>query len=210
MTASPVAAPVSETVRGFYAIIDRDDPALARTLLAHSRILQLRMKRAHADEIVRAGRSLRAVCDALGATFVMNDRVDLALACGAHAVHLGQTDLPLREARSIAPAMTFGVSTHDLDQVRRALDDGADYLGYGPVFATRTKENPDPVQGLDALRAAVELAGSVPIVAIGGITPETVASAYATGARAVCAIGAVLEHTEPGKIAGLLDFRASE
>jgi hypothetical protein len=95
-----------------------------------------------------------------------------------------------RSARPATRAPPVGVSTHDLDQVRAACDAGADYLGFGPVFATSTKENPDAVQGLEGLRAAVA-ACSVPIVAIGGIAIAQAQAVYATGAAAICAISAV-------------------
>lgn len=181
-------------VTGFYAVLDRDDEALARTLVGPggARILQVRLKPAGVDDIVGVARMARRVCDDAGAALVVNDRIDIALAVGADAVHLGQTDMPLSAARALVGSrLAIGVSTHDLDQVRRACAGGADYIGYGPVFATRTKENPDPVQGLAALRAAVREAGDTPVVAIGGVTPDRAAELYATGAAALCAISAV-------------------
>ena len=146
-----------------------------------------------ADEILRVARMARRVCDAAGIPLVVNDRVDLALAAGADGVHLGQTDLPIADARAIVGDRLFiGVSTHDLDQVRLACCAGADYLGFGPVFATSTKENPDRVQGIEGLRAACAIA-TVPIVAIGGIAVASAAGVYAAGASAICAISAVNE-----------------
>lgn len=181
---------------GFYAVLDRDDEALATTLAAHACVLQVRLKprgrRVDPDEIVRVGRMARRVCDAAGVPLVINDRVDLALIVSADGVHLGQTDLPIEEARAIAQGrLWIGVSTHDVAQVRGACARGADYLGFGPVFATSTKENPDVVQGIAGLRAAVTAAGDRPIVAIGGITTTDVAAVYQAGAAAVCAIAAV-------------------
>jgi len=180
-------------VLGFYGVLDRDDEPLARQLVGPggSRILQVRIKPATAAALVRVGRMARRVCDQLGASLVINDRVDIALVVGADGVHLGQSDLPLEAARRIAPRLAFGISTHDLDQVRRAVAQRPDYIAYGPVFATTTKQNPDPVQGLDALRAAVLAAGSIPVVAIGGISPAHAPEIYTTGAAALCAISAV-------------------
>ena len=187
-------------IAGFYAVLDRDDEALARTLVGPggSRVLQVRIKprgsaaSAEASDVVRIARMARRVCDEFGAQLVVNDRVDIALAVRADGVHLGQTDLPIRDARRIAGDRLFiGLSTHDLDQVRDACAAGADYLGFGPVFATATKANPDAVQGVTGLRAAVDEAGRVPVVAIGGITPEHAAEVYAAGASAICAIGSV-------------------
>ena len=142
---------------------------------------------------MRLARLAREICNERGALLIVNDRIDVALAAGADGVHLGQTDVPLAEARKLARKLLIGVSTHDLAQVRAAVAGGADYLGYGPVYATRTKANPDPVQGLAALRVAVTAAGETPIVAIGGITPAHAQDVYAAGAAAICAIRAVNE-----------------
>lgn len=184
-------------LRGFYAVLDRDDEALARLLARHACCLQVRLKprgkRIDTDELVRVARMARRVCDDAGIPLVVNDRVDVALIAGADGVHLGQTDLPIADARKLAgDRLVIGVSTHDLDQVRIACAAGADYLGFGPVFATSTKENPDAVQGIDGLRAAVASC-TVPIVAIGGITTGQAAAVFATGAAAICAISAVNE-----------------
>jgi thiamine-phosphate pyrophosphorylase len=184
-----------DAIRGFYAVLDADDEALARALVGAARVLQVRIKPPDggpgAAELVRIARMARRVCDAAGAALIVNDRVDVALAAGADGVHLGQTDLPIDAARRCAPGLWIGVSTHDVAQVRAACVAGADYLGFGPVFATTTKANPDPVQGLAGLAAAVRAAAGVPVVAIGGIRPEDVAAIYAAGAHAICAIGAV-------------------
>lgn len=200
---------IADRVRGFYAVIDRDDLALARVLLAHAQVIQLRMKHATADEIVRVATKLRALCDELDRALVVNDRIDIALHVRADGVHLGQTDLPLAAARGIVEGrLAIGVSTHDLAQVRAAVSGGADYLGFGPVFATSTKVNPDPVVGIEGLRAAVEVAGAVPIVAIGGLTPANAGAAYAAGAAAVCAISAVTNATDVDAAAAAVSARS--
>lgn len=201
-----------EAIRGFYAVLDREDEALARALLAAgARVLQVRLKpldrRVGAAEIARVGRMARRVCDEAGAALIINDRIDVAVAVGADGVHLGQTDISLRAARRVVGArLWIGISTHTLDQVRIACAGGADYLGFGPVFATRTKQDPDPVQGLTGLRAAVAVAGdrvtgAPPIVAIGGITPDDAAGVYATGVAAICAISAVNDAPDVGAAA---------
>src|SRR4051812_24782394 len=127
---------VRDAIRGFYAVLDREDEALAGALVAASRVLQIRIKPrddlADAGQLLRVARLARRLCDAAGAALIVNDRLDVALAAGADGVHLGQTDLPLAEARRIAPDLWIGVSTHNLDQVRAACDAGADYLGFGP------------------------------------------------------------------------------
>ena len=192
---------VRDAISGFYAVLDRDDEALAHALVREARVLQVRVKphgrRLDTADLVRIARMARRVCDDAGAALIVNDRVDVALAADADGVHLGQTDLPLADARRIAPDLWIGVSTHDLAQVRAACEAGADYLGFGPVFATTTKQNPDPVQGLEGLRAAALAAGGHPVVAIGGITAAHVAEVYAAGARAICAISAVNEAGDP-------------
>jgi len=187
---------VADAISGFYAVLDRDDESLARTLLASgARVLQLRIKPdvpLGAGALVRIARVARRLCDEVGAALIVNDRIDVALAARADGVHLGQMDLPLREARRVVGTrLWIGVSTHNLAQVTLARAGGADYLGFGPVFVTRTKRNPDPVQGLTGLRAAVAVAEGLPVVAIGGITPDQAPGIYATGAAAICAIGAV-------------------
>jgi thiamine-phosphate pyrophosphorylase len=191
-------------LQGFYAVVDRDDADLARALAAAGACaLQVRIKAASTAELLAAARTVGPIAAKAGALFVVNDRLDVALAAGADAVHLGQDDLPLAEARAIARLarpdrpLLIGISTHDLDQVEGAVSGGADYLGYGPVFATATKENPDSVQGVDALRAACAQAGQVPVVAIGGIKPEHGPQLAAAGAAAACAIASVNGAREP-------------
>ena len=187
--------------RGFYAVLDRDDEDLARALVSEARVLQVRIKpaggRCEANELVRIARMARRVCDDAGAALIVNDRLDVALAVGADGVHLGQADLPIADARRISGRLWIGISTHDVAQVRAACAAGADYLGFGPVFATVTKERADPVQGVEGLRAAVAAAAGTPVVAIGGITADAVATLYGAGAAAVCAISAVNQTRDP-------------
>jgi thiamine-phosphate pyrophosphorylase len=194
---------LSGALRGFYAILDRDDPALAETLVspdgAGARILQIRLKPASSAAILAAARAALPICRRHGALLIVNDRLDLALAAGADGVHLGQDDVPISAIRGLGEPGRFviGVSTHDEAQVREAVAAGADYLGFGPVFETGTKANPDPVQGIGGLRRAVAVAGRVPVVAIGGISPENVGAVRAAGAAAACAIAAVTGAPDP-------------
>ena len=142
-----------------------------------------------------AAQMARRVTRAAGALLIVNDRLDVALAADADGVHLGQDDLPLAAAIHALGAararMLVGISTHDLAQVAAAVAGGADYLGFGPVFPTATKANPDPVVGLDGLRAACARAGQVPVVAIGGVGVAAASALHAAGAAAACAISAV-------------------
>ncbi len=189
---------------GYYAVLDRDDPELAQAIAAASPCaIQLRHKRASTAELLAAARRARPIAEASGALLVVNDRLDVALAAGADAVHLGQRDLPIADARAIArrarPArpLIIGVSTHNDAELGAALAAGADYVGFGPVFSTSTKENPDPAQGLAGLARAAERASDVPVVAIGGIGPEHAEDIAAAGASAACAISAVNRAPDP-------------
>src|SRR3569623_365983 len=184
--------------RGFYAVLDREDERLARTLAAHADVLQVRIKPGDAVDVLRVARMARVVCDDAGIALFVNDRVDLALAAKADGVHLGQTALPLAEASRLAPQLKIGFSTHSLEQMQRAIALAPDYAAYGPVFATRTKENPDPVQGAEALARAVAAAGQVPVVAIGGITPRDAERVFTTSAAAICAIASVTAADDVG------------
>jgi len=182
-------------MRGFYGVVDNpasiaEAVALAGQLSVDGGAcaVQLRVKRGSTRAFVELARALVA---AVAVPFIVNDRLDVALVAGAAGVHLGQDDLPLAAARRAAPGLLIGVSTHDPQQAAEAARAGADYLGFGPIFATATKENPDPVQGLEGLALAVQAAGNVPVVAIGGITPGHAAAIAATGAAAACAISAV-------------------
>jgi thiamine-phosphate pyrophosphorylase len=192
---------LAAALAGFYAVLDRDDPGLAEALLDSARVLQVRLKPASAREIFGVARWARALTRQRGALLIVNDRIDIAIAVGADGVHLGQDDLPLLAARQLCfrggIRMVIGVSTHDDHQVRTAVEQGADYLGFGPVFPTRTKQNPDPVQGIQGLASAVALAGVVPVVAIGGVSVETAGAIARTGAAAACAISAINDAVDP-------------
>jgi len=177
-------------IRGFYAVLDQPSAELARSLLCCSPILQTRRKPATSTELDALARLGRHETALRGALHVVNDDIDLAHRVGADGVHLGQDDTPLIVARRRTD-LFIGISTHDLGQLEAALADGADYVAFGPVFATRTKANPDDVVGLDALARAAMLAKNVPLVAIGGITPDRVDSVAQAGAAAACVISAV-------------------
>jgi thiamine-phosphate pyrophosphorylase len=135
--------------------------------------------------------------EAAGATFVVNDRADIARLAGAGGLHVGQTDLAPADARVVVGAdMPIGRSTHTEAQVRAALAEPIDYLAIGPVFGTRSKDRPDPTVGLEGVRMAVRLASAGaaprPVVAIGGITLETAPSVLAAGAASVAVIADLL------------------
>jgi len=186
----------------FYAMVDtaggHEPVTLAETLLdAGALIMQLRLKDAPGRDFLAAARAIAGMCRKRGATFIVNDRVDIAMLAGAEGVHLGQTDLPLAAARRIAgPGMTIGVSTHSAEQARAAEDGGADYIGFGPLYAGGLKNNAAGM-GLDNLRA-IRAAVKIPIVAIGGITEARVAETLAAGADAAAIITDVLQAPDIG------------
>src|SRR5437773_6851523 len=190
---------------GLYLILDPavagslSLPDLVKTALTTGvRFFQLRMKTPHAGEFYDLAAQVCALVRAGGGMFIMNDRVDVAQAVGADGVHLGQEDLPLAHARKImGPDKLIGISTHDLKQAVEAEAGGADYIGFGPIFPTTTKQHPDPVVGLAGLRE-VRAKVRLPIVAIGGITTKNVREVVAAGADCVAVISAVLAAPDPG------------
>jgi thiamine-phosphate pyrophosphorylase len=142
--------------------------------------------------------ALRQLCSSFGALFVVNDRIDLALAVDADGVHLGQGDLPPALARSLlGPEKLIGRSTHALSQLHQAMADGCDYVGVGPVNATPTKPGREPV-GLDYVRqAAAE--STIPFFAIGGIEPGNLAAVQAAGAKRVAVVRAITAASDPAE-----------
>jgi thiamine-phosphate pyrophosphorylase len=188
--------PRSAILRGpLYAIADTlGRPGLsyvdlARALCAGGAgLLQLRMKDQSTREFLGVAQAVRAVCRQWGCVFIVNDRVDVAVAVGADGVHLGQEDLPLAEARRVlGVARIIGISTHDPAQAVVAAEGGADYIGFGPIFGTSTKTTGYTPRGLELLRETRALL-SVPIVAIGGITAALAPVVLNAGADAVAMI----------------------
>jgi thiamine-phosphate pyrophosphorylase len=189
--------------QSLYPIADvsacRDVLSLTDAILAGgARLVQLRAKDLHTGDLVGLARKVLERTTRVGAQLVINDRVDVAKLVGAAGVHLGQEDLPPAAARDIlGPDAVIGFSTHNLAQVDAAIAAGAiDYLAYGPVFATTNKRNPDPVQGVAAVRA-VRARCVLPLVAIGGISAATIDDVLAAGADAVAVIGAITSAQDP-------------
>jgi len=129
---------------------------------------------------------------AKGVTLIVNDRCDLALSSGASGVHLGQDDLPAAAARGLLGRdKIIGWSTHTVGQVRKSRDLPLDYIGFGPIFTTKTKRNSAPVTGLDGLRRACRIS-SKPVVAIGGIAPDQIAAVLEAGAGSAAIISSIM------------------
>ena len=164
-------------------------------------VVQLRAKEATDEEIVTAGRVFRRLCSREGALFVLNDRPDLAVACDADGVHVGQDDTPVAEARAIVgDDRLVGLSTHTPEQIEAAA--GVDYISVGPVFATPTKPDGEPV-GLDLVRFAAAHA-TVPWFAIGGIDETTVAEVAEAGASRIAVVRAIRDAEDPRAAAAAL------
>lgn len=168
-------------MKGLYAIVDTkilaargmDPVAYGKALLAvRPAALQVRAKDVSAREILAILRALGPMCRQLGVPLVANDRADLAALAGCDAVHIGQEDLPYELVHRIAPQLSIGISTHNAEQLAKAIAIHPRYVAYGPIFETVSKVNPDPVVGIEGLRMASLLAraAGVPLVAIGGIT----------------------------------------
>lgn len=188
-------------MRGFYAIVDPSlcaDPVVItqEILYGGCAALQLRAKALTDRDTLALARRLLALCKARGVPLFINDRVDIARASGAHGVHLGQDDLPLSEARSCYPGALIGISTHDRTQAASAIASGADLIGFGPVFPTRTKHDASPVVGVAQLAEIVRTA-SIPVVAIGGIDASNMEEVARTRVPMACAVSAVLKAGDP-------------
>jgi thiamine-phosphate pyrophosphorylase len=175
-------------------------PLLDAVLAGGCRLVQLREKSLPPVELYPLALALRRRCREAGCLFIVNDRVDLALAVEADGVHVGQDDLPAREARRLLrPGMLLGVSTHDEIQARRARDDGADYVAVGSMFPTGSKPGFQLVGPELVKRVRPDI--PVPLVAIGGITVNNVAEVIRAGADAVAVISAICAAPDPAAAA---------
>ncbi|OGL05198.1 MAG: thiamine-phosphate diphosphorylase [Candidatus Rokubacteria bacterium RIFCSPLOWO2_02_FULL_71_18] len=186
-----------------YVILDRAaahgrdlEGILDAVLAGGCRLIQLREKEWPSGRLLPLAERLVARCRQAGVTIIVNDRVDLALAAGADGVHLGQDDLPPRAARPLLrPGMILGRSTHSLAEARQARDDGADYIAVGSMFATATK--PDfRLVGPELVRR-IRPETTLPLIGIGGITPENAGEVIRAGADGVAVISAVCGAADP-------------
>lgn len=162
-------------------------------------LIQLRDKRASASEFYNSAVEAIDYAHHHGAKIIINDRVDIALASGADGVHLGQDDLGVEHARKLlGPSAIIGFSTHSVEQAIAALKMPIDYLAIGPIFSTSTKEDHDPVVGLEGLRAVRDLDREIPLVAIGGIDRESAPKVIGAGADSLALISDII--SEPVEI----------
>ncbi|MBZ5641476.1 MAG: thiamine phosphate synthase [Acidobacteriia bacterium] len=188
-----------------YAIIDPtllnvSELALAEALAGSGvELIQYRNKTDPTRQFFDVSMHLSKMLGARGVRFIVNDRPDIALLTGAGGVHVGQDDLGVEEARAICGRERWvGVSTHTLEQVQAADRTSADYIAFGPVFPTATKQNPDAVVGTELLRRARKLTAK-PLVAIGGITLERAAEVYRAGADSLAVISDLIRAENPGQ-----------
>ncbi len=165
--------------------------AMRQALDAGVRFIQYRSKNEARKSLFETSLNLARMAGRCGAFFIVNDHADIAAAVGAAGVHVGQDDLPVEAARLVLGAGSIiGVSTHNLEQARMAQNAGADYIGFGPVFATTTKDA-GSVQGLASLKQ-VRMHITIPVVAIGGITLDNVQAIVKTGTSGVAVISAIM------------------
>ena len=156
-------------------------------------LIQLREKKLPAREFYQDALEVMEIARSHSVKVIFNDRVDLALALRAHGVHLGQTDMPVAAARRLlGENAVIGYSTHNIAQVQAALQLQIDYLAFGPIYATSSKENPDPVAGLRELAVVRSLAGRFPLVAIGGINAGNLRAVLDAGADSAAVISAIV------------------
>jgi len=183
-----------------YAILDpsqsKDRPAiriLTDLLTGGAKLVQLRTKEMSSNEFYRLAVEARELTRQARCLLIINDRVDIAMASHADGVHLGQEDLPLAIARRLmGKEKLIGISTHDLAQVQEAERGGADYIGFGPIFGTATKDTGYSARGLTMLREVRKVV-KIPIVAIGGITEDNVAQVWAAGTDSAAIISDIMK-----------------
>src|ERR1041384_2946135 len=199
-----IADIVSLTLPKIYPITDTTISGLShrdqvkQLIEGGATLIQLREKRMSPREFFQDARDAVSIAHSAGSKLIINDRVDIALAIGADGVHLGQTDMPVEAARRLLGEHAIvGFSTHNLNQVEEAVSLPIDYLAFGPIFPTATKEYPDPIVGLTELAQIKNLAGSLPLVAIGGIIADRLREVLRTGADSVAIVSAVLNRAHP-------------
>jgi thiamine-phosphate pyrophosphorylase len=199
--------PSSDFLKGLYLLLD-EQWARQISLCALMRegaergvsLFQYRCKDTSMSHAYTQARKLAEVAREMAVCFIVNDRCDLALAVEADGVHVGQQDLPAEFARQLlGPDKLVGMSTHNAEEVLAVPEGQVDYIGFGPIFQTGTKANHDPIVGIEGLQSARALT-SLPLFAIGGISPESVSSLVSAGANGVAVASAVLGASTPGEV----------
>jgi thiamine-phosphate pyrophosphorylase len=159
--------------------------------------IQFRQKQGTTRELIEIARNMKRLCENAAVNFIVNDRLDVAIASDADGVHLGQEDFPIPLAREIfGKNKIFGGSAVTLDGAKKCLEEGADYVGFGPVYPTASKTDAGPVTGLDLMREVIDKI-PLPLIAIGGVTKENTPDIIRAGAYGIAVISAVCCHQNP-------------
>ena len=166
---------------------------VGRLIAGGATFIQLREKHASPRDFFEAAKPAIEIARKNNVMIIINDRVDIARALGADGVHLGQDDLPPNAAREVlGPDAIIGFSTHSVEQAIDAAGLPIDYIAIGPIFETKTKENPDPIVGLDGLAEVKKNIGNIPLVAIGGIDLDNVLDVLAAGADSIALVSTIV------------------
>ena len=159
--------------------------------------IQYRQKSGSTRQMIEIARNMKRLCSEAGVMFIVNDRLDVAIAAEADGVHLGQDDFPIPMARELlGEGRIIGGSAATLDEARKCLSEGADYVGFGPVYPTSSKDDAGPVSGIDILKQVVEII-PLPIIAIGGVGAENIPGVMRAGAHGIAVISAVCCQDDP-------------
>ena len=159
--------------------------------------VQFRQKHGTTRELVAIAQQMQTVCTRHSVPLIVNDRADIALAVGATGTHFGQDDLPVSIGRRILPTETIiGASARTEEKILEAITEGADYIGFGPIYGTSSKPDAEAAKGLERLRRMCDIA-ACPVIAIGGISVETAGEVIQAGAHGIAVISAVCAHSEP-------------
>jgi len=202
------------TLPALYTILDPEqigtsspDAVLHQLLLGGAKIIQLRAKSMSSQNFIQLAKKSRDLTLSFDCKLIVNDRIDVALGSAADGVHLGQEDLPLEIGRKLLGEKIVGVSTHSLEQAKEAEANGADYIGFGPIFSTATKNTGYTARGLEML-ARIRAAVALPIVAIGGITEANIQQVWGAGAESAAIISDILKADEvAAKVSAILARR---
>lgn len=159
--------------------------------------VQFRQKRGTTRDLVAIAQQMQTVCTLHNVPLIVNDRADIALAVGATGAHFGQDDMPVSIGRQILPTEAIiGASARTEEKILEAITEGADYIGFGPIYGTSSKPDAEAAKGLERLRRMCDIA-ACPVIAIGGISVETAGEVIRAGAHGIAVISAVCAHSEP-------------
>ena len=159
--------------------------------------VQFRQKQGTTRELIAIAQAMRTVCEQHKVPLIVNDRADIALAVGATGAHFGQDDMPVSIGRRMLPAeIIIGASARTEEKILEAITEGADYIGFGPIYGTTSKPDAEMAKGLERLRRMCDVA-ACPVIAIGGIGIETAGDVIQAGAHGIAVISAVCAHREP-------------